>query len=170
MGYMGTKEAAEKWGVSQTTVAQWCKEGVIDGARQRSPRSPWRIPIDADHPGAYKNTKPCSEVNVSSSINNSLSLIVAECPHCGGELEFKNNKKSILYCPFCGRKLILSETNWTEKTIHINKTTTIDDKAKVARAELSKVKIQAEKRSDNISTIAFAIILVAMCLALAFGS
>lgn len=29
MADMGTKEAAEKWGVTQATVAKWCREGKI---------------------------------------------------------------------------------------------------------------------------------------------
>ena len=44
MEYMGTKEAAEKLRVQQSTVSAWCREGRIPGAEQDAPGSPWRIP------------------------------------------------------------------------------------------------------------------------------
>lgn len=47
---MGTKEAAEKWGYSQRTIQQWCREGKIKGADQDAPGSPWHIPKDAECP------------------------------------------------------------------------------------------------------------------------
>ena len=34
MADMGTKDAAQKWGVSQATVQKWCREGKIVGATQ----------------------------------------------------------------------------------------------------------------------------------------
>ena len=34
MADMGTKEASEKWGVSQSLIQQWCREGKIFGATQ----------------------------------------------------------------------------------------------------------------------------------------
>lgn len=53
MEYMGTKEAAEKWGYSQTTIAKWCREKLID-AEQDAAGSPWRIPIDTACPRIRK--------------------------------------------------------------------------------------------------------------------
>ena len=47
---MGTKEAAEKWGVLQTTVARWCRQGNIDNAEQDAKGSPWRIPVNTECP------------------------------------------------------------------------------------------------------------------------
>jgi len=44
MEFMGTKEAAEKLKVKQSTVSAWCREGRIPGAEQDAPGSPWRIP------------------------------------------------------------------------------------------------------------------------------
>ena len=41
--YMGTKEAAELWGVKQATVSKWCREKKIHGAEQDKKGSPWRI-------------------------------------------------------------------------------------------------------------------------------
>lgn len=46
MEYMGTKEAAEKLKVKQSTVSAWCREGRIPNAEQDAPGSPWRIPAN----------------------------------------------------------------------------------------------------------------------------
>lgn len=45
MEYMGTKEAAEKLNVKQSTVSAWCREGRVPNAEQDAKGSPWRIPI-----------------------------------------------------------------------------------------------------------------------------
>lgn len=44
MATIGTKEAAERLGLKQATVAKMCREGKIDGAEQDSKGSPWHIP------------------------------------------------------------------------------------------------------------------------------
>ena len=54
---MGTKEASEKWGYPQTTIARWCREGRIKGASQDAPGSPWHIPKDAVCPYPIKTKK-----------------------------------------------------------------------------------------------------------------
>ncbi len=51
---MGTKEAAEKWNVSQQTVQKWCREKKIPGVTQDKPGSPWHIPKDAQKPQTKK--------------------------------------------------------------------------------------------------------------------
>lgn len=58
MEYMGTKEAAEKWGYSQAIISQWCRDDKIGGAEQDRKGSPWRIPANAECPGKRqrKNT------------------------------------------------------------------------------------------------------------------
>lgn len=50
MADMGTKEAAEKWGVTQNTVSKWCREGKIKNATQDKKGSPWHIPKNAKCP------------------------------------------------------------------------------------------------------------------------
>lgn len=48
MADMGTKEAAEKWGVTQATVTKWCREGKITPVpTQDKPGSPWHIEVNA---------------------------------------------------------------------------------------------------------------------------
>ena len=46
--YLSTKETAEKWGVSERRVGQYCSEGRIQGA-QRVGKA-WAIPYDAEKP------------------------------------------------------------------------------------------------------------------------
>ena len=48
MADMGTKEAAEKWGVTQATVAKWCRDKKISPIpTQDKQGSPWHIAKDA---------------------------------------------------------------------------------------------------------------------------
>lgn len=51
---IGTKEFAEKFGVTQQTVSKWCREGKIKDANQDSKGSPWHIPSDAFPPNYKK--------------------------------------------------------------------------------------------------------------------
>lgn len=44
MATIGTKEAAERLGLKQSTVARLCREGKIKGAEQDGKGSPWHIP------------------------------------------------------------------------------------------------------------------------------
>ena len=44
MATIGTKEAAERLGLAQSTVAKLCREGKIKGAEQDAKGSPWHIP------------------------------------------------------------------------------------------------------------------------------
>lgn len=53
-GYMGSKEASEMWGVSQSTISRWCREKRIP-AEQDATGSPWRIPIDTVPPCKKKD-------------------------------------------------------------------------------------------------------------------
>ena len=50
MADMGTKEASKFWGVSQSTIQKWCRDGKIKGATQDKSGSPWHIPKDAVPP------------------------------------------------------------------------------------------------------------------------
>ena len=48
MEEIGTRKAAEKWGVSQNTVQNWCRLGLIVGATKDPKSSTWIIPKDAE--------------------------------------------------------------------------------------------------------------------------
>ena len=54
---MGTKEASEKWGYSQSQIAKWCREHAIPDATQDAPGSPWHIPKNAQCPKPIKKKK-----------------------------------------------------------------------------------------------------------------
>ncbi len=48
---MSTKEAAEKWGVTQATVSKWCREEkIIFTAMPEKVGGQWRIPVGAKYP------------------------------------------------------------------------------------------------------------------------
>lgn len=47
---MGTKDAANAWGIPQKTISRLCREGRIPGASQDAEGSPWHIPKDAPRP------------------------------------------------------------------------------------------------------------------------
>ena len=51
MEYMGTKEAAEKWGYTQATIASWCRQGKIClVVKPEKKGGQWRIPVNAECP------------------------------------------------------------------------------------------------------------------------
>ena len=48
MDYISTKEAAEKWGISERRVQKLCEDGRIDGVIRFS--RVWAIPVSANKP------------------------------------------------------------------------------------------------------------------------
>ncbi len=57
-GYLSIREAAEKWGVSERRVNQYCTEGRIPGAQRFG--TSWVIPISAEKPGDPRKKKTTS--------------------------------------------------------------------------------------------------------------
>ena len=58
MEYMGTKEASEKWGYSESTICKWFREEKIQLlVKPKKVSGRWRIPIDADCPKAMRNSQ-----------------------------------------------------------------------------------------------------------------
>lgn len=47
MSDLGTKEAAARLGVSQQTVAKYCRIGLLELATQDKVGSPWHIPKES---------------------------------------------------------------------------------------------------------------------------
>lgn len=47
---MGTKEAAELWGVTQKKVQEWCRKCKDPRVTQDKKGSPWHIPKDFPNP------------------------------------------------------------------------------------------------------------------------
>lgn len=50
MADMGTKEAAELWGVTQKKVQDWCRKCKDSRITQDKKGSPWHIPKDFPNP------------------------------------------------------------------------------------------------------------------------
>ncbi len=51
MDYIGTREAAKKWGCSQSAVSRWCREGKICFVVKPEKRGGrWQIPANAECP------------------------------------------------------------------------------------------------------------------------
>ncbi|MBP1536406.1 MAG: helix-turn-helix domain-containing protein [Ruminococcus sp.] len=50
MADMGTKEASEKWGVSQSRVQKWCRTCGDKRITQDKKGSPWHIPKNYPNP------------------------------------------------------------------------------------------------------------------------
>lgn len=55
MSDMGTKEAAELWGVSQRTVSNWCRNTTDERITQDKKGSPYHIPKDYPNPFVKHN-------------------------------------------------------------------------------------------------------------------
>lgn len=58
-GYLSIRETANKWGVSERRVNQYCSEGRIPGA-ERFGRS-WAIPENAEKPTDPRSNKSKNE-------------------------------------------------------------------------------------------------------------
>ena len=64
MEYMGTKEAAEKWGCTQSTVSKWCREGKIClVVKPEKKGGRWQIPVNAECPITIKIAKERNNEN-----------------------------------------------------------------------------------------------------------
>lgn len=59
MEYLSVEKIAEKWGVSERSVRNYCAEGRIEGARQED--GIWLIPAEAEKP-ARANGKPADSL------------------------------------------------------------------------------------------------------------
>ena len=56
MEFMTTKEAVEKWNISERRIRQLLQDGRIEGAVKVG--NSWNIPIDADKPVDKRIIKP----------------------------------------------------------------------------------------------------------------
>ena len=70
-GYLSIREAAEKWGVSERRINQYCTQGRIPGAEQFS--GAWAIPENAEKPGDPRRQKKQSESRPSGQETELLS-------------------------------------------------------------------------------------------------
>ena len=76
------------------------------------------------------------------------SVLELKCPRCGADLSVENDRE-ILYCEYCGAKIVLTDEN----TFTINKTIRKIDDAEIARAETERIvqmhKIEMEKEQEK---------------------
>jgi hypothetical protein len=71
---MNTKEAAEKWRVTQGTVSRWCKNGWIESAKKDLATREWEISDDAIRPHIFSNKKQETHIKRSLLILEALSM------------------------------------------------------------------------------------------------
>lgn len=101
-----------------------------------------------------------------STVKKKTSEISLVCRRCGGELSIQSSKNTVLFCPYCGAKELIPESDYVkvekhrsdnrrrveyrktdaQKDVEINK---VDKDYKLRRAELKAKK----DRSDNVLTI-----------------
>ena len=66
-GYISIRQAAEKWGVSERRINQYCSEGRISGAERFG--GSWAIPEHAEKPSdPRKQKKQVQKIKKSSEI------------------------------------------------------------------------------------------------------
>mgnify|MGYP004527451405 CR=1 len=55
MKFQTVKEAAERWGYSESTICRWCRKGIVqaDDSAEKW-HGQWRIPEDAECPKKAK--------------------------------------------------------------------------------------------------------------------
>ena len=96
------------------------------------------------------------------------SVIELKCPRCGADLSVENDRE-ILYCEYCGAKIVLTDENTFTINKNISKTIHTIDDASITRAETERIvqihQIELEKQKSKrkstvlILKIAFSIIL-----------
>ena len=57
MSDIGTKEASDKWGISQKLVAKYCRLGYVPNATQDKKGCPWHIPQNITLEDVLKQNK-----------------------------------------------------------------------------------------------------------------
>lgn len=116
--YMSTKQAAEKWGISDRRIRVLCSEGKIPGAYQEG--RGWKIPVDAVKPadGRYKSTESLLEIidYKKKELNNRRPLTEGEIERLGEQflVEYTYNSNAIE-----GNTLTLRETDLVLKGLTI---------------------------------------------------
>ncbi len=108
--FMSTKQAAEKWGISDRRIRVLCFEGKIPGAYQEG--RGWKIPQDAVKPadGRYKSTESLLDMidRKKKELDNRRHLTEGEVERLGEQfiVEYTYNSNAIE-----GNTLTLRETD-----------------------------------------------------------
>lgn len=55
MNYITVKEAAERWGYSQSTIQKWCRQGLLSAiCKAEKVSGRWQIPANVECPKTAK--------------------------------------------------------------------------------------------------------------------
>jgi len=92
--YMTTKQAAEKWNISDRRIRVLCSEGKIPGAYQEG--RGWKIPIDASKP---EDRRYNSKENILLQIDRKKNELDKRRPLTEGEIERLNEEFIVEYTP-----------------------------------------------------------------------
>ncbi len=117
--YMSTKQAAEKWGISDRRIRVLCSEGKIPGAYQEG--RGWKIPRDSAKPadGRYKSKESLLDMidRKKKELDSRRPLTEGEAQRLGEEfiVEFTYNSNAIE-----GNTLTLRETDMVLRGLTID--------------------------------------------------
>ncbi|MCD8382795.1 MAG: Fic family protein [Clostridiales bacterium] len=118
--FMTTKEAAEKWGISDRRVRVLCTEGKIPGAYQEG--RGWKIPADAEKPADGRYT---SKESMMAQIERKKAELDSKRPLTEGELARLNEEFTVEYTynsnAIEGNTLTLRETDLVLRGLTIDK-------------------------------------------------
>lgn len=117
--YIGTKEAAERWGISERRIRVLCRNGKIDGAVLEG--KTWRIPNDAKKPADGRE----SAAGVLSTIAELKQELDSLRPLTPGEVKALNDQFAVEYTynsnAIEGNTLTLRETDLVLRGLTIDK-------------------------------------------------
>lgn len=117
--YIGTKEAAERWGISERRIRVLCRKGKIDGAVLEG--KTWRIPNDAKKPADGRE----SAAGVLSTIAELKQELDSLRPLTPGEVKALNDQFAVEYTynsnAIEGNTLTLRETDLVLRGLTIDK-------------------------------------------------
>ncbi len=117
--YIGTKEAAERWGISERRIRVLCRNGKIDGAVLEG--KTWRIPNDAKKPADGRE----SAAGVLSTIAELKQELDSLRPFTPGEVKALNDQFAVEYTynsnAIEGNTLTLRETDLVLRGLTIDK-------------------------------------------------
>lgn len=117
---MTTREAGEKWGISERRVRTLCAEGKIPGAYQEG--RIWKIPLQVEKPadGRFKSSK-----NLLEQIDRKKKELDGRRPLTEGELERLNEQFTVEYTynsnAIEGNTLSLRETDLVLRGLTIDR-------------------------------------------------
>lgn len=118
--FITTKQASEKWGISDRRIRILCSEGKIPGAYQEG--RGWKIPVDAKKPvdGRYK-----SKESILQQIDRKKVELDGRRPLTAGEVERLNEEFIVEYTynsnAIEGNTLTLRETDLVLRGLTIDK-------------------------------------------------